>query len=698
MSKLLAILKKNFTILLRNPLSALIIILGPLLLVTLLGFTFNSSSDLNLKISAYSDSYSPLSESIITLLETQKMTITKATSQEDCIRGVQDSTSQLCMVFAPNFAADATSELTFHVDYSQTNLVWYVLDQLSKVVQDKSSELSQSFSSDVLQRLSSISSDLEGANSQAGSLEQTRTEIAQKVDSSLSNVQSINVDFGVNSSQVSHAVTTIETGSTSLDTYHNSLTSDLSSLKTLATSIQSSISTLISGTNDTTQRNRLVEANTSVTSLLNNISSIQNSSNTNVSAISLSLIEAQSSLSGVSLAIQQIEAKSATANSAKSTSEDALTESKEQLNSLQTSITAVQTGINTAKERATSVSLTSNQISSPIKTSIQPVNKQGSHFNNMYPTLIVLIAMITSILLAAIMTNADKTSKAHLRNVLTPTSTVLFNIATFLTAIILISIQMILFITVSTIFFSTSFSSGILVLLLSVLLVSSVFIMCGMIIGHVFRSQETVVLGSITLASLFLFLSNTILPLVSMPQGLQKILMYSPFVLAESIIRKVLILDMNFLDNGISLLIILGYVIGLYVIFNLIQRSSMHIGSIHFHHMHIGDSGKVALASTERPKIEVQQQVEARQESVQPTVEKEKTVEKVVTKPLPPAPKPADPLIPNAPSPYSDEWDKPLDKIKDEEPQDEPAEVVPEKSSGPSFEDRLKDIDRLLGK
>ena len=59
------IIKKDFKLLVRSKSSALVVLLGPLLIIFLVGLAFNTSSMYNLKVSVYSESYSDLTNSVI---------------------------------------------------------------------------------------------------------------------------------------------------------------------------------------------------------------------------------------------------------------------------------------------------------------------------------------------------------------------------------------------------------------------------------------------------------------------------------------------------------------------------------------------------------------------------------------------------------------------------------------------------------
>lgn len=171
-------------------------------------------------------------------------------------------------------------------------------------------------------------------------------------------------------------------------------------------------------------------------------------------------------------------------------------------------------------------------ITSPITTRIEPIASQKTHFNSLYPTLLVLIIMITGVLLASTLVIGEKKSKAFFRNHITPTSFFTFSFGTYLTGLIVLSVQILLFVSISGFFFETEVVASIWILLLLILLISTVFLCIGMLIGFLFRTEETVTLASITLASIFLLFSNAVIPLESLPAYLKSFAAFNPFVVS----------------------------------------------------------------------------------------------------------------------------------------------------------------------
>ena len=135
MTALFKIIKKNLKLLIRSKSSALIIILGPLLVIFLVGIAFDNISQYSLKIGTYSESYSDLSDSLIAKLTDKDFRVTKFNTEQACIEKVKTSHTHACIVFPKDLeiVAGKTSEVVFHVDYSKLNLIYACFNALKKL-------------------------------------------------------------------------------------------------------------------------------------------------------------------------------------------------------------------------------------------------------------------------------------------------------------------------------------------------------------------------------------------------------------------------------------------------------------------------------------------------------------------------------------------------------------------------------------
>ena len=81
-----------------------------------------------------------------------------------------------------------------------------------------------------------------------------------------------------------------------------------------------------------------------------------------------------------------------------------------------------------------------------------------------------------------------------------------------------------------------------------------------------FRSEETSILAAISISSIFLFFSNTILPLETLPVVIKKIASYNPFVIGESMLKKLMVFQSGIAGVQEMLLLVIGVVAGVFLL------------------------------------------------------------------------------------------------------------------------------------
>src|SRR3989338_4820130 len=98
-AKIFYIMLKNYKILIRSKVSALIFFFGPLLIIFLVSLGFNTSTLYGINVATYSESYSPLSETIISNLSESQFNLLKTKSELECIDNVKFNDFQACVIF-----------------------------------------------------------------------------------------------------------------------------------------------------------------------------------------------------------------------------------------------------------------------------------------------------------------------------------------------------------------------------------------------------------------------------------------------------------------------------------------------------------------------------------------------------------------------------------------------------------------------
>lgn len=194
LSILLGLIKKNLKLIVRSKSSALIVLLGPLLIILLIAGAFNTSNLYDIKIGVYSSAYSELTDSMVKGME-DKFSVVKLDNEKECINALKFGKVHICAVFPENLAVGSTDDVKFYVDQSRVNLVWIIMDTLSKKVSMKTEELSLQMTTILIDTLNDARSKI---TSKAGVLESIinkNEEATTKVDTLTSDLSSLNIGF-----------------------------------------------------------------------------------------------------------------------------------------------------------------------------------------------------------------------------------------------------------------------------------------------------------------------------------------------------------------------------------------------------------------------------------------------------------------------------------------------------------------------
>lgn len=410
-----------------------------------------------------------------------------------------------------------------------------VMDTLSGSFQSRSSEISKDLTSVILKKLDETRVEIFNRNPDIVKLKTAATSQKSDANNIKSELSNLNLDFDSDGFRVSD-----------LEISAAGIKGNVASLKTyLADKINVSLDNIIdaknelsgianvSGTSDVSAELDLIEIDLK---LAQNKTNELSASSTNEINLIISLLSATSSkISDVQVQITDVTNARVSVDSKVDSLVLGLDESFKILEGIQTSFSNIDKNI-----ASIPVSSAEN-IVSPITTVIKPVSVKGTHLNYVFPSLIVLIIMFISILLASTLVMMEKHSPAYFRNFITPVSNLTYVLSMYLTTLFLVILQIIIILGISSYFFKAHIVENIFHIGSVLLLLSSVFILLGMLIGYMFSSEETGTLASISAGSIFLFLSDLILPLESMPAYILKIARFNPFVIGQNILRKAII-------------------------------------------------------------------------------------------------------------------------------------------------------------
>ncbi|MDP1695077.1 MAG: ABC transporter permease [Candidatus Woesearchaeota archaeon] len=500
MKKVLAIMGKNFKLLTRSKSSALIIVLGPLLLIMLIGAAFNTANVYGVRIGTYSPSYSALSNSLIDELGKQKFTVQKIESQEACIDGIKRGIIHVCTLFPADLSLKEGGDIVFYVDNSRMNLVYMVLDALNSVIGTKTKEISTQLTKGILDTVEEIDREITDKSSLVNSLATDNEDVNNRINTIIKNMQEIDTEFSVELA--------------GLDTFEE-----------------------IAGNNDSVNE----EVRTAVDKIKKELDEIDLQFKAIISAKEQTLLSA---------------------NNIKTT----LASDFSYINAIDNSIGKISSEIR--KVKSTSV----GKIVSPLSTKIEPVTSEKTQLNYVFPTLMILIVMFVSMMLASTLEITEKTSRVYLKNFITPTSYLTFLVSNFITNILVVLVQLAVIFGVAFYFFKEHLLATIGSMTLVLVLITTVFILLGMIIGSIFKSEETGAIATISIGFVFLFFSSSILPIETLPNLIRTIASFNPFFMGETLINKILLFQLPLTLFTQTLYILGGYIVGLMITLIIVKR------------------------------------------------------------------------------------------------------------------------------
>lgn len=565
MKQLWLLTKKNLKLLLRSRTSALIIIFAPLLIILILGLSFNTSDKFGLRLGMYAPSFSEDVNSFISLLEQEQFTVIKYESVNVCIEDIKSGNVHTCLSLPESLRVEDNTpkEVTFHIDPSKINLVWVVQETVKSKFNLKAQEISQELTGNILSKLAS-----------------TKTTVGEKKDSLASIIEKTSSTSGTAAS-TKNSLLSLDV-SISSTIYNSSALTDLSSdIDDSSDRIDEAISAVNSADATDGQkeeiRTLLNEAKAELTNAL-----ILTNSNSSGSVAGL-ISSLQTELQGVNTRLLAVSEAIGSANANLDTLSASVTETKTALEGLQSSLTAIHDDLASIKVTE------AGTIAAPLISKIERVSEEGTYLNYLFPALLILIVMFSSLLLGTTLVMIEKNSPAYLRNFFLPVRKITFITSIYLTTMIISIVEIGIILLISLFFLKGSLVTLLLVALI-LLLAGSVFTLLGMAIGYIFTSEETGVLASISLGSVLLFLSGVIFPLEGISATLRKITSFSPFVLGEKVVRELFIFNSPLQKVAVESGILLAYAIGLFIVIiiieNVLHEHIVHRFLKHHHHFH----------------------------------------------------------------------------------------------------------------
>ena len=559
--KVFRITAKNLKLLMRSKTSMFVVIFGPLIIMLLVGFAFNNPTASKLNIGYVEKDKTNLTTSFIDVLKSNpNFSLVEFGNSTVCKDSIEQGNVHICIIFPEQFSIEnnKTNEIVFFVDQSRANFVYSIIDTVSSKISFSSSMLSYQMTNDLL----SVISYTQKAN------EQDILKIIT-VKSSLDTISTKLTDVSTKLNSLDLSKSSINTGDLVDST--DTIKKDINALKTKGSDVVDLGRQLVTDMNGNVQNNGSSLMSTFNTDLDSKTGELGN-------ATTLALTDVDSlvaSIDSVSIDINKLNQKLDDAKTSTGASATQIAEMKNSLGDVKTSLDDLKSSVEKTNKQINDLKVTSAEsIVNPIKTTITPITTKTTNLNFIFPYLIILIIAFISIMLSSTIIMMEKTSKAYFRNFTTPTKDFTFIISVFLTSFFVVVLQLVFIMILAYYFLNTTIMLNVWLTLLVIMMSITLFTLLGMIVGYLFNSQEAATMASISLGSVFLFLSNLILPLETMSDFIQQAAKFNPYVMASELLKKLTLFGSTWKDTYMEFALILVYIVVAFVLTLIIEKMS----------------------------------------------------------------------------------------------------------------------------
>lgn len=547
---LLLLVKKNIKLLVRSKGSLLIVILAPLLLILLIGLSYDTNSNYGLVLGVLSSWSSSESTIFKDAIEDIGYKVLLYNDMSECESDLIDGYTHAC-VNVPDDLTVKTNEIKsveIIIDASRTNLAGEVQAVLDDQFQVRTQQLSEDLVHVLLDRIIETSNILQDINEDlTGQLE--LIDLAKSRSSSLNDqltaVPNFTMDLGINSDSATRIF--------------EDYVEQIESIEQDFDRVQSLL-----GSMDPALADRVTQLSGSITELKDEIDSTSSSS---LNGIVQGVYASEQSLD---ILQNDLEQYMNTLNFMEDDA-DSISNLLYDLDS-KLSTSQKQTNILVRESKTLNVD-NASIITDPVTVDVVPV-AGGTRLQYVFPALISMITLFLSLMLSITLVMMEKTNTASVRNRIVPVKKKLFLISNIISTMILVMFQVTIMMLISTAFLDIPLTS-LAAIFVTLLLSCIVFSIIGVGIANIFLMHETAILAGISTGSLFLFLSNVFVPVEGMSLFIRDVVAFNPFVVSERVIRELFIFKQGIMSQTEDLLILIFYAVLLFTLSLLLETANL---------------------------------------------------------------------------------------------------------------------------
>jgi ABC-type multidrug transport system permease subunit len=553
MNKLWLEIKKDFKILKRSKLASFIIVIAPLLLIFLIGFAFNAPEEYRLSLGVYSETYNDLTQGIVSSMEETSLNVIKINSREECLENIKLGTQNACVIFPNNMTIGVKDDFVeIFVDTSKSNIAWIVKDITKNKIESSSLDIRKNITNTLIGHINNVEEEAVRLNKEIDDAVKIITTVEKSHSTITKKITKINLETNTQSFKTED---TKGLSKNSEINVNNAVIKLNDLLKEIEDDLEDIYDDVLGLGNSTEHKNILKYINTSNKQM----KTLGASVNSPLDEASGSLRTINKRLETLETNLNSLTTRMADSKKVKQSSLDGLKMVDEKINTSLSKFEEVKSSLGKLKDRMASVKIREpEELAQPIDIKVESVTPDQSNLSIVFPQFLSVIIVFISLIIPAIMRVHDKNSTGYVRQILSPVRDFVFVIGTYVTNLIIILFQFLVVVLISKFIIGLDLFQNFFTLLFSILIISSAFIMIGILIGQIFKEEHTATIAAVSILTLMLFFSGMIMPLESLSQAIFNFNNYNPFVMSISIIRGTIFFGIPLVEFGklITLLIL----------------------------------------------------------------------------------------------------------------------------------------------
>ena len=547
------ILLKDLKIILRTPLTIIILILIPIILMFLVGLAFSGNDFTTLNLG-----FINTDENELFKFNNQVKTIpykhnNLSIAKKNCIRDMDLNKIHLCVYVNFTKVENSTlgADIEYYIDNTRLQISEIIASALDKQINKKEREISISY-------LNIVDKELENSITYVETfipfIENTTYEI-EKIEKNITDFKKIlNSKKDIYTKEVSNFIEIIEyleSNEKQVEDIKENINSTLQDSKDLIDVINNTLSSRIITINSLLLilENSLPNDTSPAVLLVKDISETFSEIESNLNElleIREQLSEVQEYLSDfdtlyskrefVYLLPEKISDGLEGIEKVEDNLEEVLImveQNKEKLDSFKDEINENIENVQTLSENFEPIS-----ILDPLKVTRVDRFENITKVHQMAPVVVMMVILFVGCLLSTTIVSLEVDSKAYGRNLFLPISQSKFIAALVITCFLISYLEVLVLFFILFQFFNIQIFENFLQLNLIVFHIMLVFILFGIFIGYVFKNRQLAILISTFFAIGLFLISNIILPIELMPKIFSYFVSYNPVVIGNELLRQ----------------------------------------------------------------------------------------------------------------------------------------------------------------